>query len=420
MAAPTESRQPDATVIIGATRTLGLAAPREACLSTRLWAASGDSTPVASLWENESPASGLILDLIAACEGEPTVRQGEVLTAGFASFQAAILAARRLQWAMQGFGEGEERQTTCLALLIHSPEDGPAESVAADVFHSLGKAAPGAILLTQKAGKPIENLPGFPLQEAAGDGLRQLQWRCPEEQASRSSDEEMLAQLVEEQGAQAASSAPSEPPAESFEHAAEERKPYSREAEAKRGSSRLLIGGMALAAVVAIGAVVYFNSGKTAPIADQSQAVTANSEEPAGSAGTTAQPGAPASAAHAAHPGAAEPSNAPAAAKNSKPAKNELQPPAEPPAQEKPPERERPAKPAEPPAAKAVSGGRCDLDSSQFGGQIDLAWKNLGRGKYNDAKREFGAVLACDPGNARAKEGMERARMAAAEADGSQ
>jgi hypothetical protein len=28
-------------------------------------------------------------------------------------------------------------------------------------------------------------------------------------------------------------------------------------------------------------------------------------------------------------------------------------------------------------------------------------------------------VLACDPGNARAKEGMERARMAAAEADGS-
>ena len=31
--------------------------------------------------------------------------------------------------------------------------------------------------------------------------------------------------------------------------------------------------------------------------------------------------------------------------------------------------------------------------------------ENLGRGKYNDAKREFSAVLACDGGNARAREG---------------
>jgi hypothetical protein len=65
-----------------------------------------------------------------------------------------------------------------------------------------------------------------------------------------------------------------------------------------------------------------------------------------------------------------------------------------------------------------VKQGRCDLDSSQFSGQIDLAWKNLGRGRYGDAQREFGAVLACDPGNGRAREGLERARMAAHEADG--
>jgi hypothetical protein len=74
-------------------------------------------------------------------------------------------------------------------------------------------------------------------------------------------------------------------------------------------------------------------------------------------------------------------------------------------------------KPGESAASKAYAGGRCDLDPSQYSGQIDQAWKNLGRGKYNDAKREFSAVLACDGGNARAREGMERTRMAA-EAEG--
>jgi hypothetical protein len=99
------------------------------------------------------------------------------------------------------------------------------------------------------------------------------------------------------------------------------------------------------------------------------------------------------------------------------PAKAEVKPPPVAPA----PERERPApKPAEPPPSRANSNGRCDVDPSQYGGLIDQAWKNLGRGKYNDAKRQFGAVLACDPGNSSARTGMERARMAAAEADGSQ
>jgi hypothetical protein len=109
----------------------------------------------------------------------------------------------------------------------------------------------------------------------------------------------------------------------------------------------------------------------------------------------------------------AEAAAAAKAAKN--PPKVEVKPPPVAPA----PERERPApKPSEPPPSRASSNARCDLEPSQYSGQVDQAWKNLGRGKYNDAKRQFGAVLACDPGNARAKEGMERARNAAAEADG--
>jgi hypothetical protein len=60
------------------------------------------------------------------------------------------------------------------------------------------------------------------------------------------------------------------------------------------------------------------------------------------------------------------------------------------------------------------------MDPSQYSGQIDLADKNLGRGKYAAAIRQYISVLACDPGNGRAKQGLERARMASAEADGSE
>jgi hypothetical protein len=80
------------------------------------------------------------------------------------------------------------------------------------------------------------------------------------------------------------------------------------------------------------------------------------------------------------------------------------------------PEKQAP-KAVEPPAVK-VNNAHCDLEPSQYSGQIDQAWKNLGRGRYADAKREFSAVLACDPSNAGAKVGLERARMAASQADG--
>jgi anthranilate/para-aminobenzoate synthase component I len=73
-----------------------------------------------------------------------------------------------------------------------------------------------------------------------------------------------------------------------------------------------------------------------------------------------------------------------------------------------------PPKAAEPPPAQH---GKCDLEPSQYSGQIDQAARNLGRGKYADAVRQFSAVLACDPGNGRAKEGLERARMAARESE---
>jgi hypothetical protein len=419
MAVSTQSRKPERAQAQNSTRTQGIAAPREACLSVRLWAPSGNSESLPSLWENESPAACLILDLIAASEGIPASRQGEVLTATFPTFQTAVFAARRLQWAVQGFSEAERLQATSLALLVHSPDEEHGETIAEDALHSLEQAAPGEILLTEKASQPFDRLPGFPLQVASGDGLWELVWRAPESQSTRSYDEQILAQLVEQHGVDHPEHQ-EQPPAAHADYAGHAEADYMREPENARGSSRGKMIGIAVAALVVVGAAIfYFTQGKSnpTPTPDQTQAQTQpqTEQQPA----TAAQGGPASSSGPAARPAKQERNGAPAAAKTPQnPAKAEVKPPPVAPAPA--PERERPApKPAEPPPSRASSNARCDMDPSQYSGLIDQAWKNLGRGKYNDAKRQFVAVLACDPGNARAKEGMERARMAAAEADGS-
>jgi hypothetical protein len=284
MAASTQSRKHERAAEQSATRTQGIAAPREACLSVRLWTASSNSEPLPSLWENESPAACLILDQIAASEGIPASRQGEVLTATFPTFQTAVFTARRLQWAIQGFSEAERLQATSLALLVHSPEDEHGETIAEDALHSLEQAAPGEILLTEKASQPFDRLPGFPLQVASGDGLWELQWRAPESQSNRSYDEQILAQLIEQQGGQA-------PPPERHEQQSSAEPDYTGQAEADsmrelenaRGSSRGKMIGLAVAALVVIGAAIfYFTQGKSnpAPAADQAQTQSQTMQQP--------------------------------------------------------------------------------------------------------------------------------------------
>jgi hypothetical protein len=421
MAVSTQSRKPERAEAQNSTRTQGIPAPREACLSVRLWAASGNSEPLPSLWENENPAACLLLDLIAASEGIPASRQGDVLTATFLTFQTAVFAARRLQWAVQGFSEAERLQATSLALLVHSPEEEHGETIAEDALHSLEQAAPGEILLTEKASQPFDSLPGFPLQVASGDGLWELLWRAPERQSTRSYDEQILAQLVEQHGVDHPEHQ-KQPPAAEADYAAQAEAEDLREPEHAHGSSHGKMVGLAVAALVVVGAVIfYFTQGKSnpAPAPDQTQAQTQpqTEQQPATAAqGGPASPSGPA-ARPAASPAKQERNAAPAAAKTPQnPAKAEVKPPPVAPA----PERERPApKPAEPPPSRASSNARCDLDPSQYSGLVDQAEKNQGRGKYAAAIRQFIAVLACDPGNARAKQGLERARNAAAAADGS-
>jgi hypothetical protein len=416
MAASTHSRNPEQVATPGSSRAQEShpthdAGLREACISVRLWnSASGVSGSAPSLWESENPDGGLVLDLIAASEGVPVAREGEVLVAGFSSFYLAILAARRLQWAVQGFSEVGNPQAPCLAVLVHAPEDAPGQTAGGNFPRSLKHATPGQILLTAEASRSFENLPGFPMKAASGKGLRELLWHVPEDQSTRNSDEQILSQLVEQQAAQAAQDARNQPqvqpaqPDTVLTEAVVTGELEPPRFEFSREKSRWVIGGVALAVVVlAVVAILIFH-GKPNPASEQAQAA------PLPAAASGAPVAQPSSAGPANPVGRAETQTQTRAGKNgAKGAEKSLEATA-------PAIAPQPAaKPAEPPPAPR---GRCDLEPSQYSGQIDLAWKNLGRGKYADAQREFGAVLTCDPGNGRAREGLERARMAAREADG--
>jgi len=185
------------------------------------------------------------------------------------------------------------------------------------------------------------------------------------------------------------------------------------------------MGVTALAALaLAAGGFLYWQHEKAAPAPEQTPAQTQAPDQTQTPAQTQTPPAAAANApaAQGPQPPSTTPAQPPkptraealAAAKAAKNAqKNSPKPAEQQPAQTPQPERPQPVK-AQPEAPK----GHCDLEPSQYAGQIDQAWKNLGRGKYADAKREFAAVLACDPGNGSAKTGLDRARMAASEADG--
>jgi len=431
MAVSTQSRKSERAATQNSAETLESPSPREACLSVRLWSAPIDSGQAQSLWDNNSPAACLTLDLIATSGGLPTARHDEVLVASFPTFQSAAMTARRLQWAVQGYAESEEPRTTSLALLIHSPEEGVGDTIAEDAFHSLGQAASGAILLTEKASQPFDRMPGFPLQVAAGDGLWELAWSSPDRHFSRSEDEEFLAQFAAEHGVQEQAPEPPAPQPVAEAVAAEEYRTGSPRTgsyrtgshrqlpeDEPRGGSKIWIGAVALAVVVVVAVAYYYlfggNKSNPAPAVDQTVAQTQPQTEP----GTPAISNTPLTKANSPataqskHPTAKEPAENPPAAKPPKTTpKPEVQP-----APEAPPEKPRQVEPPQPRPGKQ-DNGHCDLEKSEIDGYIQQAEKNRGRGKYAAAIRQFTAVLACDPGNARAREGLESAR-AALEAEG--
>jgi hypothetical protein len=391
-------------------------------------------------WKSNDPAVCLALDLITAAQGVVSAPHGNFLVAAFSGIQQAILTARRLQWAVLGFSEADQFAGTAVAVLVHSTPDLPGLEADSSVLLPLENAAPGQILLTPKTSELLQDLPGLPLQAAAGDGLCELLWRTSEETSSRSSDEETLSQFIKLHGLENEASAPPQEPAvtpadpllggadrdlytlpDAVEPGAVEfaypdpgLSPSRLRANPRhhyranlrwtplspsrlRANPRLLIGAACAAVIVlvivVIVAVSHKGAAKSAAIAVQPASSTA---APLPSTGQPSQ---------------SQPANPVPLTGTGTPPE-----PARPSTQtQKGRKREEPpqSNPTPSDTAKSqanlpkVAGGNCDLDSNLLPKMLDQAERSREQGNYPAALRQFRAVLACDHNNARARNGLD-------------
>jgi hypothetical protein len=345
------------------------------------------------------------------------------MVVGFTGIQPAILAARRLQWALQGLSEADPFSGTAAAILLHCTDHPAGQGVEiseADhaVLLTVSQAARGQILLSTKAAEILKDLPGLPLRSVTGAVLCELLWNNPGEKTNRSSDEEMLSEFIKQNGLE--SLAPASAPGQTVSPAgfaagaiAAEASTRARGQEIVEGSTadsaigqrammRLLIGAACAVVVVLVVAVAVVFSNKKqanpAPIAVQQSASTALASVPAvpqqqsppsnpAPLPVVAAPAAPKNTNKAARTSRKQDETAPGRGASSEVGKTH--------------ETSPKTKPA-----------GCDLDSSMIPKMLDQAEKTREEGDYAGARRRFLSVLACESTNARAREGLERTESA--------
>ncbi len=387
-------------------------------LAVRLWRTQEGTESSELPWEGNDPVIGLALDVLSASEGSVATLRGRFLIATFPGIQAAILAARRLQWAYQGLSEGSWTAGTSIAVLVHCTEIPPGpgaeigerDSVALDAVE---KASPGQILLTARAGEILRDLPGLPVRVATEAILCELLWNNAAEKTSRASDEEMLSEFIRRHGLENQAPALAQTASASVA-AAHEPKVYSlatdpaavdsdagNSAEARRISPRILLrAGCGIAAMLAIAAFFVFShksQTNPAPVAVQQTAPAAVTPAPVIQQPQSQPPTPPSALTRASAPA---PAKATAAAQVSR--KQEEAAHAKPASSES----------GKPPAAgTSAPSASCDLDQSLVPKMLDQAEGSRAQGDYPAAQRQFLRVLACQPNNPRARSGLDQTHL---------
>jgi hypothetical protein len=400
-----------------------------AVLGIRLWTgdAAGDADSTA--WK-QAPAAWLILDLITASEGTPGVARGRILTADFKGVQAAVSAARRLQWAIQGYSESAKLKGAGIAVLVFTSEESAKPPSDASLA-PLEKAEPGQILLTEKCCLLLGEVPIFPLRASAVAGLRELPWRASGDKAGRSADEQKIAQLIKQLGLP-------DPGLEVSARNGGDRAASKGSGIAGKtdnstlpltgsglpasfltGKPRWMIGAAAVVALLIVLAGIFALSHKSADPGDTGQAGSSpNSQASKPSLGASNQPDQLAHLESKPDIPASQPSGPAAQPQNPKEKTGREK-------NKKATERAQKNSGKEaadqgdtdepivhPPPAPKPSRGNCELSEGEIPDEIDTAERSLAKGRYPDAERQFGAVLSCEPGNSRARAGLERVHRA--------
>jgi hypothetical protein len=380
--------------------------PAECRVAFCLWVPGPEKDDLLRLgWESPSTLVGLISDLLRVsggrCDG---VRHG-LLLADFANLESAIRGARKVQWAIEGFSHQSATVSTGAAILMYSPRSPTAPNRAESdelELHAFGDARPGQILIAETDCLFIEKIPGLRLDTPPGAiGYRELMWQ-PQPAAVLAIEPSSYPE-----GRVAAELMPAAP------------RPIAKHVEAGESAPRgaglastlalrnglfaktgrlvaLLSVGAALLLLVAglalirhrVSAQNKMDGGRQiSPLSEEHQVLRpsmSNSAEPSptvASAGMshaeTQQAGIPdASQNRDQHRSVGQVSN-----------KTRL-------------------------AGDLVRTTNCNLPANAIPDYLKNAERNRSRGAYGDAERQFAAVLACEPANPQAREGMERVRRA--------
>ncbi len=168
------------------------APPRNTVLSLRLRTQDSAGYGGDVSWTADSPAAGLALDVISASGGTTDPPQGAVLPVRFANLQSAVLAARRMQWALDGLAENARTERVAASIAIHPDKDLDSGAVAA----ILENLMPGRVLLNTSVAESVRQLPGMSVRETSDANWRELRWQGADAPSGLSDDEQSVLGMI--------------------------------------------------------------------------------------------------------------------------------------------------------------------------------------------------------------------------------
>jgi hypothetical protein len=403
-------------------------ASSEASFSVRLWK---KSDPARSPVQPGNPAFSLMLDLISSSLGVLSQPNPPLVSASFPDVAQAILAARRLQWALQGLAQCDPVADLAAAILVGEASDLADTAALESAQASLDHAAPDQILVSAKVSEVLKDIPSFPLQVVPDSALHELVWRSSSALPSRVLDEETIEELIKRHGLESEAPPPPQEPVKPLPSATREVRAASREVKAASRETKA-VGAyptpaaweqpepVAQPASRGMNPIVLYAGGGGVAVLIAIVAFFALSHKGQNSAPQAVEPSA---AVQQANPAPQSGQPAPKITK-SKPTASTAQP--EPSIVQQKPSAEAPkdsghndavVTPAQAPDVqpqKTEKTGSCTLNqpASDIPKLLGQADSNRAAGRYEDAVRQYNRVIACDHENSRAKNGLELTHLA--------
>lgn len=402
----------------------GSTASQAADITIRVWRQDTSGSAAALNWNAESVLVYMIADLVSASRGRTAPESPAGMVAHFDSSLAALVAAKRIQTAILEFLACRPGDYVGAAVLIHPPTT--AGFSAGMAQSALRLTEPGQIILSEELSRRLQDLPGIELRAvpalttggAEHAGLSELIWTSAERLESLRNAARAAAPIANAGPPVGATMMVNAPVAGTGRIEMGERKPpapatdtlkQNREGAFEEGladfeerrsfitRSRLIIGVVAIVLVGAAIALFYPSGGsKVKPKPQESQTVDTPATQPS-------------------QPESAPPQPPPVV---------QALPQVKPPVVKQPVVKPQPDKTAKdkdkgknPPEEVPIQGFE---GNSTYDGMTQrdiprlLQWarSDAGNGRYEKAGQEYRVILALQPGNPDAKEGLRKLQLA--------